>query len=92
MKLYGAKRTFCIQIMVHSYSRLLSYCCDKSNVGGKGLCQLEGYSLSLREARKGAQGRNWERSPWEAGEIGPGGADMGAPWVSPGLPCLPLWG
>lgn len=31
-------------------------------------------------------------SPWEAGEMGPGGANMGAPWASPGQPCLPLWG
>lgn len=61
-ELYRAEGAFCIQIMVHNSSRLLSYCCDKDNLGEKGLCQLAGYSLPLREARKGTQGRNQERS------------------------------
>lgn len=51
-ELHRAKGTFCIQIMVHSSSRLHSYCCDKGNLGEKGLCQLAGYSLSLREPGK----------------------------------------
>lgn len=48
-ELYRAKGAFCIQTVVHNSSRLLSYCCDKDNLGEKGLCQLAGYSLSLRE-------------------------------------------